>query len=246
MTGPGTNTYVVGTGPRFVIDPAVDDARYLSTVMDAAGDIEAILITHRHTDHIGGVRELVDRTGAPVRAFGSEPISDVPVVPLFDGEVIEVPGVRLVTLHAPGHASDHVCFFNESDQSLFAGDNVLGEGTSVIAPPDGDMGDYLATLDRLRALDIRRIFCGHFRPLDDGERVLDEYIKHRRQREAAILEVLGEEPLPVASIVERAYADTPAYLHGIAELSATAHLQLLQQAGRARELPTGWMRVGVE
>ncbi len=246
MTGPGTNTYVVGTGPRFVIDPAVDDAGYLSTVMDAAGDIEAILITHRHTDHIGGVRELVDRTGTPVRAFGREPISDIPVVPLVDGEVIEVPGARLLTLHAPGHASDHVCFWDESNRSLFAGDNVMGEGTSVIAPPDGDMGDYLATLDRLGGLGVRRIYCGHFRPLDDGHRVLEDYAKHRRQREDAIASALGEVPLPVATIVERAYADTPTYLHGVAELSALAHLKLLRDEGRADELPTGWVRVDVE
>ena len=246
MTGPGTNTYVVGTGPRLVIDPAVDDARYLSAVVDAAGDIEAILITHRHTDHIGGVRELVDRTGTPVRAFGREPISDIPVVPLVDGEVIEVPGARLLTLHAPGHAADHVCFWDESYRSLFAGDNVLGEGTSVIAPPEGDMGDYLASLERLRDLGVRRIYCGHFRPLDDGQRVLDDYVKHRRQREDAILSTLGEAPLPIPTIVERVYADTPSYLHGVAELSVLAHLELLRDEGRTDELPTGWVRVDVE
>lgn len=246
MTGPGTNTYVVGTGPKFVIDPALDDSGYLSAVLDAAGDIEAILVTHRHTDHIGGVRELVDRTGTPVRAFGSEPISDIPVVPLVDGEVVEVPGARLLALHAPGHAADHVCFWDEANRSLFAGDNVLGEGTSVIAPPEGDMGDYLASLDRLRALGVGRIYCGHFRPLDDGHRVLDDYVKHRRQREKAILSTLGEEPLPITSIVERVYADTPSYLHGVAELSALAHLELLRDEGRADELPTGWVRVDVE
>ena len=139
MTGPGTNTYVVGAGPSLVIDPAVDDEEYLSAVLEAAGDVAQILITHRHADHVGGAAALARATGAPVRAWGAAPAGEAEVRPLQEGERIRAGGAELVCIHAPGHASDHVCFVLEGAASLFAGDNILGEGTAVIAPPDGSM-----------------------------------------------------------------------------------------------------------
>ncbi|HEV3473084.1 MAG TPA: MBL fold metallo-hydrolase [Actinomycetota bacterium] len=244
MTGPGTNTYIVGTNRTFVIDPAVDDAAYLDAVLSFAGPVAAVLVTHRHPDHVGGVRAVVERTGAPVRAFGGADAGGVPVDPLTDGEVLEVPGARLTTIHAPGHASDHVCFFLEGTASLFAGDNILGEGTAVIAPPDGDMAAYLASLERLREMPIDRIYPGHFRPLDGGSAVIDGYIAHRRKREALILDALAE-PLTVEDVVERAYVDTPAHLHPVARYSALAHLEMLRAQGRVSRRGDKWMRSGV-
>jgi glyoxylase-like metal-dependent hydrolase (beta-lactamase superfamily II)/8-oxo-dGTP pyrophosphatase MutT (NUDIX family) len=246
MTGPGTNTYVVGSKPAFVIDPAVDDGAYIDAVVGAAGDVATILVTHRHSDHVGGAATLAARTGAEVRAWGSSPAGAAPVTPLVDGEILEGGGARLHVVHTPGHASDHVCFWLEGGASLFSGDNVLGEGTAVIAPPDGDMGAYLESLRRLRTLRLSRIYPGHWPPLDGGTAVIDRYIAHRLEREAAIVAALRPGPSTIDEIVARAYADTPSHLHPIAAYSARAHLQLLEATGRARRTNDHWLIDGVD
>ncbi|MGH2693998.1 MAG: MBL fold metallo-hydrolase [Actinomycetota bacterium] len=240
MTGPGTNTYVVGRGPHFIIDPAVDGEGYLETVQGAAQDVEAVLVTHRHPDHIGGVAALAARTGAEVRAWGEEDVGGVRPQSLRDGEILEAGGARLRVIHAPGHASDHVCFLLEGASSLFAGDNVLGEGTAVIAPPDGNMRDYLATLRRLRELHIDRIYPGHFRPLDGGTEVIDGYIAHRAERESAILDALARGPLTVEEIVAHVYTDVPEVLHPIAAHQVLAHLEQFDNDGRAHLKEGRW------
>lgn len=242
MTGPGTNTYLVGTGPAIVIDPAVDDDGYLQKVQALGGEITQILITHRHPDHVGGALDLQRRTGAPVRAFGPHPAGSAPVEALSDGDLVEAGSVRLVALHLPGHASDHLCFALEGARSLFAGDNVLGEGTAVIAPPDGDMGAYMDSLERLAELDIDRIYPGHFKPLDRGREVIAGYIAHRRARERSILDALERAggPLAAEEIVELVYTDVAAALHPIARFSVEAHLELLRSEGRVRRIGQRW------
>ena len=239
MTGPGTNTYVVGSDPAFVIDPAVDDDAFLDAVVAAAGSVAQVLVTHRHSDHVGGAASLAARTGAPVRAFGDAPAGEATVDPLVDGEVLAGP-VRLTALHTPGHASDHVCFFIEDATSLFSGDAILGEGTAVIAPPDGDMKAYLETLRRLRSLRIGRIYPGHWPPLDGGVAVIERYLAHRLEREAAIESALSGSPATVEEIVARVYVDTPPHLHPIAAYSVLAHLEMLEEAGRVRRENERW------
>ena len=241
MTGPGTNSYVVGSGPTVVIDPAVDDEEYIEVLSVAAGDVAAILVTHRHEDHVGGVAAMQRRTGAPVRAWGEDDAGGFPVEPLTEGEVIEAGKARLRAMHAPGHASDHVVFLMEGTASLFAGDNVLGEGTAVIAPPDGNMGDYLDTLERLRDLDLERLYTGHFRPLDGGRKVIENYIDHRRARAAAIVEALGSGPASVDEIVEAVYTDVSPSLHPIAHYSVLAQLELLQSQGEVSTDGNRWL-----
>lgn len=242
MTGPGTNTYVVGTGPTFVIDPAVPDEHYVATVAGAAGEVEAILVTHRHGDHTGGVRALIDALGTsvPIRAWTGEPVDGLAPLPLADEEVLVAGGATLRTLHTPGHASDHVCFYLEGAATLFSGDCILGEGTAVIAPPDGDMGDYLASLHRLLDLHLDRIFPGHFRALSGGRAVVDGYIEHRKARERRIVSALENGVATLPEIVERAYEDTPAELHPAAAMSALAHLELLAREGRAESRDDRW------
>jgi glyoxylase-like metal-dependent hydrolase (beta-lactamase superfamily II)/8-oxo-dGTP pyrophosphatase MutT (NUDIX family) len=240
MTGPGTNTYIFGSGPTYVIDPAVDDEEYLDTVVSLAGEVTDILITHRHPDHVGGAAALGERTGAIVRAFGEEPAGDAPVIPIADGERFISGASALVALHTPGHSSDHLCFYVDGAASLFAGDSILGEGTAVIAPPDGNMRDYMASLERMRALHIDRIYPGHFRPLDGGRAVIEGYISHRLEREQKILATLSGGPRDVASIVARAYDDTPAHLHPVAEYSALAHLEKLEFENKVRSVDDVW------
>lgn len=243
MTGPGTNTYVVGSGPFAVIDPAVEDEAYLETVLAVTGgDIASVLVTHRHDDHIGGVEPLVRRTGAVVRAFDPAPIGSVSVQPVVDGEEIATPGVTLSALHTPGHASDHLCFLMEGAATLFAGDTILGEGTAVIAPPDGDMGAYMRSLERLHDLHIDRIFPGHWKPLDGGRAVIASYLQHRRERERKVLDALGRDALSVDDVVARAYTDTPAEMHPIAAFSALAHLEMLRDGGRVELVDGRWRR----
>ena len=245
MTGPGTNTYIVGSGPVCVIDPAVSDDSYLATV-EGVGAIAMIAVTHRHPDHVGGAAELARRCGAPVRAFGSDPAGDTPVEPLRGGEALAVPGATLRWIHAPGHASDHVCFLLEGAASLFSGDNILGEGTAVISPPDGDMGAYLATLERLRELDLDRIYPGHFRALDGGSWVIDRLLEHRALRAEAILDLLKARPLRPEEIVSVVYRDVSSELHFLAGRTVVAHLELLERQERVARTDEGWCLAGVE
>lgn len=243
MTGPGTNTYIVGSGPYLVIDPAVDDETYLEAIHEATdGDITEILVTHRHADHVGGASVLAGQTRAPVRAFGSDPAGSAPVSPVADGAALSVPGVSLRAMHTPGHASDHLCFYMEGAASLFAGDCILGEGTAVIAPPDGDMRAYMSSLRRLRSLHIDRIYPGHWKPLDGGAAVIDGYIAHREARAAKILGAVGEDATSLDSIIAGAYDDTPEHLHPIARYSATAHLHLLEEEGLVERVDERWRR----
>lgn len=244
MTGPGTNTYVVGGPPAVVIDPAVDDPDYLATVERLAGGVAAIAVTHRHPDHTGGVAALAARTGAEVLAYGGTPAGGHPVTPLSGGEVVERAGVRLEVLHTPGHSSDHLCLVLAGAASLFSGDTILGEGTAVIAPPDGDMGAYLDSLARLAALELDRIYPGHFRPLDGGRAVIEGYLAHRAERERAIVQALADGAATVDDIVARVYRDTPAALHPVAAHSVRAHLELLARRGRARVRAGRWQLSG--
>ena len=244
MTGPGTNTYIVNPGQATVVDPAMDDDEYLDAIMEAAGSVEQILITHRHPDHVEGIAALVERTGAPVRAWGAADAGGVKVVPIEDGEEIAAGNAVLTALHTPGHASDHLCFFLDSAASLFSGDNILGEGTAVIAPPDGNMSEFMGSLRRLSELRIHRIFPGHFRPLDGGNEVIDRLVRHRLDREAMIIESLADGPLKIEEIVERVYIDTPAQLHPIARYSVEAHLDMLSAEGRVRSEGDGWIVAG--
>ncbi|HEV2754294.1 MAG TPA: MBL fold metallo-hydrolase [Actinomycetota bacterium] len=248
MTGPGTNTYVVGTGPTFVVDPAVPDPDYVTTVAAAAGEVEAILVTHRHGDHTRGVRALRTALGAevPVRAWTDAPVDGLVPRPLSEGETLAAGRATLRALHTPGHASDHVCFYLEGAATLFSGDCILGEGTAVIAPHDGDMGDYLRTLERLRDLHLERIFPGHFRPLSGGRAVVDGYIEHRKARERRIVDALRSGAETVPEIVARAYEDTPEELHPAAAMSALAHLELLARGGRVESRDDRWSLTGVE
>ena len=253
MTGPGTNTYVLGTGPsHLVIDPGPDDASHLERILLATdGRIAQILCTHSHPDHSPGAAELARRTGAPVR--GRPPPGDdyqdltyAPDATIEDGDVFEVPGASLRALHTPGHASNHVCFLLEPEGWLYTGDHLMNGSTVVILPPDGSMRLYLASLRRLRALPLTALVPGHGAVMPDALGEVERVIAHRLRREARVIDALQRQGgrATVQALVAEVYDDTPVSLHGLARHSLLAHLQKLDEEGRIRRDGERWTWLG--
>lgn len=244
MTGPGTNTYLVGD-PALnrwtVIDPGPADESHCDAVLAAApGPIERILVTHTHVDHSPGAVALGAATGAPVlgrRALhptGQDP-HFMPGEELIGGERFALgPATTLWVVHTPGHASNHLCFVLPEEKTLFTGDHVMQGSTVVINPPDGDMSAYFRSLEQLLAMDLDWFAPGHgflvARPLD----VVRALLAHRLAREDKVVTALSvHAPATVEALVPMVYADTPASLHPLARRSLLAHLLKLQGEGRA-------------
>lgn len=240
LTLDGTRTYVLGPPPLVVIDPGPALADHLDAVEVALGDADvgAILITHHHSDHAAGAADLRLRTAAPLAATTESAERaglDAPELPLeADGE-LEFGGGRLEVVAAPGHCADHVCIYWPGARALFAGDVILGEGTSLVAPPEGDMAAYLSTLERLQQLDLRVIYPGHGPPCERPQEKLTEYLEHRRQREAQVIEALSTGAFTLDQIRARVYPDLDPRLHRAAEGSILAHLAKLINDGRVTE-----------
>lgn len=241
MTGPGTNTYLVGAREPILLDTGAGVPDYIPLLKtfvatERLGGIPRALLTHRHRDHMGGVPDV--RRAYPRIPVGKLVVNDpslpVPMEPLADGAVVRGEGVTLRAIHTPGHASDHLCYYLEEERALFTGDLILGGSTTVIPPDDGDLGQYLASLRGLLALDIQRIYPGHGPVLEPARPVIEEYIAHRLQREAQILAALGAGAETVAEIVARVYRDVDPALHPVARLSVQSHLAKLEREGRAR------------
>jgi glyoxylase-like metal-dependent hydrolase (beta-lactamase superfamily II) len=197
------------------------------------------VLTHRHRDHLGGVDHLRERfQGLPVGKMIHRD-SDLPqgIETLRDGQTIEGDGVTLTAIYTPGHASDHLCYYLAEENAVFTGDVVLAGSTTVIPAEDGDLLDYMNSLERLKALGVRRIYPAHGPVVEDGPALIAEYIEHRLLRERQILEVLGDGPATVPAIVERVYAAVPKNLHVVAAQSVSSHLKKLAREQRVRELP---------
>lgn len=231
----GTNTWIVGVDPAAVIDPGPDDAGHVQAVVEQAGRIGAVLVTHDHPDHAPGAPRLSRATGAPVYTFRTGPAGDR----LRDGREVVVGGGRLQVVHTPGHTPDHVAFFDPDGHALFTGDAVLGRGTSVIDPPEGDLALYLRSLRRMRQLQPRTIYPGHGPAVFDAVAKLDEYLKHRELREEQIVEALRGGARTPAEIVPGIYAEYPAELHPVAARSVLAHLVKLEREGRVVHTGSG-------
>jgi glyoxylase-like metal-dependent hydrolase (beta-lactamase superfamily II) len=256
FTYTGTQTYLVGEGEVAVIDPGPAEPAHLEALLAATSGerLAAILCTHTHRDHSPASRPLAAATGAPIIgcapvAFAADdgPRADEAFDPdyrpdriLEDGETLAADGWTLAAIATPGHTSNHLCFALEGTGILFTGDHVMGWSTTVVAPPDGDMADYMASLDRLLARDDRVYFPAHGPAVEDPHGHVRRLIEHRRERERQILANLeaGEGRIP--AIVQAIYVDLDPRLTGAAGRSVLAHLIDLERRGLVRREGEAW------
>lgn len=242
FTGPGTNTYLVGRRDPILIDTGAGVPGYVPLLEAYLAERgwrrpTRILLTHRHRDHLGGVPALRERFAGIGVAKMVYRDSGLPegVEDLRDGAVVRGDDVTLVPVHTPGHASDHLCFYMPEERALFTGDLVLGGSTTVIPDDDGDLGQYMASLRRIQALDVARIYPAHGPVIDDAPERIQEYIDHRLLRERQILEAMGAGARSIPEMVKIIYVDVPETLHGAAGMSVHSHLKKLAAEGRVSE-----------
>jgi glyoxylase-like metal-dependent hydrolase (beta-lactamase superfamily II)/8-oxo-dGTP pyrophosphatase MutT (NUDIX family) len=241
MTGPGTNTYLVGGEQLAVIDPGPAIDSHIAAVLAAgAGRIRLVLCTHTHVDHSPAAQAIKAATGAVVigRPAPAQPGQDADFVPervLEDGDRVMINGLSLRALHTPGHASNHLCYLLENTRMLFTGDHVMQGSTVVINPPDGDMRAYLASLERLLGEDILILAPGHGYLIGEPHREARRLIRHRLAREQKVVWALERMIAPtLEELVAEVYDDVSPRLHGVAQRSLSAHLEKLAAEGRAR------------
>ena len=242
-----TNAYLLGRRRLLAVDPGSSSLEELEPLAEEiqsrcslGGRLEAVIVTHHHPDHCGGVGSLAQRFGAPVRAHeetarrlqGRFRIEHH----LADREVLDLGDVRWEVLHTPGHAPGHLCLRNLASGDLLSGDLIAGAGTVMIDPPEGDMAAYLQSLERLAGLDLRVLFPAHGPPVASAQRQVQAYLRHRCWREERIRSVLSDRPVTLAEIVRAAYDDLDPRLHGMAERTTLAHLiKLCRDGAVARE-----------
>ena len=253
LTGAGTNTYIVGTTDLAVIDPGPDLDDHLAAILSATGGrpVSRIVVTHAHRDHSALAPRLAATTGAEILAFGTAsdgrsprmadwadrlpPAAEgldqtfAPDRRLADGDRITGPDWELSVLHTPGHLGGHICL--ALGATLFSGDHVMGWSSSIVAPPDGDMTDYMAALHRLGTRSWHRLLPGHGDPVEDPATRIAALIRHRQDREAAVLAALAEGPATPTELTARIYQDTPRHLWPAARQNVLAHL--IDLAGRS-------------
>ncbi|SFU74204.1 MBL fold metallo-hydrolase [Halomonas korlensis] len=251
MTGPGTNTYLLGDeDDQIVIDPGPDDPEHLDRLLEITGGrISRILVTHTHRDHSPGAALLKERTGAVVAGMppptgASQDQQFSPDQVLTHGEIIATPAGALRVIHTPGHASNHLCYLLQAQGLLFSGDHVMQGSTVVINPPDGNMAAYLEALDRLMAEPIVHLAPGHGFLMGNPQAVIDFLITHRLAREHKVARALSlHGPASLSALTRHAYDDAPETRHPVAERSALAHLLKLEAEGCARRHGDEWSGV---
>ena len=246
FTYTGTQTYLVGTTDLAVIDPGPDEPEHIEalTAAIAGRKVVAILCTHTHRDHSPGAAPLKAATGAPI--IGCAPLSLADAGPradasfdgnyapdrvLGDGESVTGPGWTLTAVATPGHTSNHLCFALPESGALFTGDHVMGWSTTVVSPPDGDMAEFMASLDKLMQREDRIYYPAHGEPVEKPHRFVRGLIGHRKQREGQILRLLKADVQAVPALVERMYVGLDPRLTGAAGRSVLAHLIDLRARG---------------
>jgi glyoxylase-like metal-dependent hydrolase (beta-lactamase superfamily II) len=259
FTFTGTCSYIIGEGEVAILDPGPDDDAHLDALMKAThGEhVAFIVITHTHRDHsplarrlkaltsakIVGARPHVFTEGPPQGLDASHDRDYAPDEIMKEGDAISIRGLTLTAIETPGHASNHLAFACAQENALFSGDHVMAWSTSVVAPPDGNMTDYMASLEKLRGRPEAIYWPGHGGPVTEPQRYLRALVGHRRQREAAILARLETGAAALPDIVDSVYANLDPKLVGAARLSALAHLQdlmrralVVEEEGRFRKV----------
>lgn len=235
FTGPGTNTHLIGTTEIIILDPGEDrDDGHHDRLVAAVGDarVTAIVPSHGHPDHWTLAGRLADTLRAPIRFFGTHPEFRVDQ-PIAADEILEAAGVRLHAFLTPGHTADHLCFHLAQERALFPGDMVMAWSTSIIAPPEGDLRHYLASLERLLAIpDLAVLYPAHGVAIDRPYDRMNELLRHRHQRTQQALDALAAGPSRLDAMVRRIYADVDPRLHPAAAQSLLAHLIALEADGR--------------
>ncbi len=249
FTNTGTCGYIVGRGDVMFIDPGPDDHAHLQTILQAlkGETLTHILVTHTHRDHSPAARALQAATGAPIvgcaqhiviadapsgRLDASHDLDHIPDLEMRDADRLQGSGFGLTAVHTPGHASNHLCFALDAENALFSGDHVMSWSTTIVAPPDGVMTDYMASLDKLRDRDETIYYPGHGAPLAEPKRFVRGLANHRRQREAAILGAIGAGERNIAAIVAKIYVGLDDRLKPAAALSVLAHMEDLVARGK--------------
>jgi glyoxylase-like metal-dependent hydrolase (beta-lactamase superfamily II) len=259
FTFTGTQTHIVGTGEVAVIDPGPDLPEHVAALLAAleGESVSAILCTHTHRDHSPASRPLSRATGAPIVGCTALSIRDegpraddefdpdyAPDRVLADGEALQGPGWTLQAVHTPGHTSNHLCFALAEERALFSGDHVMGWSTTIVSPPDGDMAAYMASLDRLLGRDDRIYYPAHGPAVETPQRLVQDLIAHRRQREEQILDLLRTGESGISAMVPAIYAGLDPRLHPAAARSVLAHLIDLQARGLVIEEGDRWNSAG--
>jgi len=252
MTGPGTNSYLLGENELALIDPGPLLDVHIAALTLAVGErLRWILCTHTHMDHSPAAHRLKAATGAQVLgriARVNNERQDQTFKPdrvLADGDVVDCGAFTLRAVHTPGHASNHLCYLHEQHRLLFTGDHVMQGSTVVIGPPDGDMGEYLRSLARLLELDIAGFAPGHGHLIEAPHDEVRKLIAHRLKREQKALSAVQAKPGgTLEELVTLAYDDTPLRLHPVAQRSLYAHLLKLRQDGRVQEGDGRWSPAG--
>jgi len=250
FTFKGTNTYVIGRGEVAVIDPGPDDADHIEALIrELSGErISHILVTHTHRDHTDGVARLRERTGATLLGYG--PTGEergvrtpegtdasfvdgdfAPDKTLREGDTVRGENWALDAIHTPGHAPDHLCFALMGERTVFSGDHVMGWNTTIVAPPEGHMGRYIGSLERLMKRHDKVFLPAHGGRIETPQRVVKAYIMHRKWREGAIYTCLEDGLDSIPEIVAKIYPDLNPDLFGAAALSVLAHLEYLSERG---------------
>jgi glyoxylase-like metal-dependent hydrolase (beta-lactamase superfamily II) len=251
FTGPGTNTYLIGTGTRpILLDTGIGVAKWAENLPVGmrehcrADELDRIVVTHAHRDHIGGVKDAHRLFGeVPVLKrpwLGQDDPAGIPVTAIDQGAEVTTEGATLRAVFTPGHAPDHLCYVLVEEKALFTGDVVLGAGTTIIPDETGDLGQYMDSLRRLLELDVETIYPAHGPVIRDAKKKLREYIAHRELRERQVIAALQDGPREVIEIVKVIYTDVPEFLHPAAAQSMRSHLRKLHKDGRVVEDENRW------
>ncbi len=248
FTGPGTNTYLIGTSRQpLLLDTGQGLSQYFPLLVQGlretrgAENLQEVVVTHGHIDHLAGAAGIQKRFG-PLRV-SKKPRDKLDgsaaLTAIDEGSEIQTEGATLRAIWTPGHAPDHLCYYLVEENALFTGDVILGAGTTVI-PPDGDLSDYLQSLHRILELDISVIYPAHGPAIRNPREKVESYLAHRALRERQILQGLRVGIRTVPELVKRIYTDVPEFLHGAAAMSVNAHLRKLEREERVTHDEDGW------